>query len=71
MKIPIRTELLVIPGDTFCKKCNMRLYPNKEHTEEMCIVAQVMEYDDKLGWSMTEKIGIAVANSRGITKPKP
>jgi len=66
---PVRTELLVIPGK-ICPHCGMRLYPDKEHTEEECIVAQVMEYEEKLGWTMTENTGIGVYNTRGVTKIK-
>ena len=68
MKIPIRTKLTVISGDRYCKKCHMRLYPDQEHTEEICVVAQVMEHDDRLGWSISEKVGIGVVNSRGLKK---
>jgi hypothetical protein len=70
MSIPIRTELTVLSGDVFCKKCHMRLHPGQEHTEEICIVAQVMEYEEVLGWSMTEYVGIGAFNPRAITKIK-
>lgn len=68
--IPVRTELIVLPGDSICPHCRMRIYPDKIHTPEECIVAQVMEYEETIGFSITEKPGIAVVNSRGITKFK-
>lgn len=62
INIPVRTEIEVLPGD---EPRQLELHP--------IVITSKQEVRDVnkhflLGWSMSEKVGIGIINSRAISK---